>query len=137
MDVKWAMKLRSSVRRDQKNARIGQRCKIPSHTFICEGVTIEDEVFVGHNVTFLNDSFHRVTTRNGVLQTEADRNVEKTLVRKGPSIGSGATILANVVIAENALIGAGAVVTKGVPANAIVSGNPANMVRCFGSAENL
>jgi len=112
----------------QKNAKVGKRCKISSHTFICEGVTIEDEVFVGHNVTFVNDTFPRATT-NGSLQTEADWKVETTLVKRGASIGSGATILANVVIGEHALIGAGAVVTKDVPAYAIVTGNPGRVVR--------
>jgi acetyltransferase-like isoleucine patch superfamily enzyme len=112
----------------QKNAKVGNRCKISSHTFICEGVTIEDEVFVGHNVTFVNDTFPRATT-NGFLQTEADWKVETTLVKRGASIGSGATILANVVIGEQALIGAGAVVTKDVPAYAIIAGNPGRVVR--------
>jgi acetyltransferase-like isoleucine patch superfamily enzyme len=113
----------------QKKARVGRRCKISSHTFICEGVTIEDEVFVGHNVTFVNDSFPRATSRTGVLQTEQDWKVEITLVKKGASIGSGATILANVVIGENALVGAGCVVTRDVPANAIMVGNPGRVVR--------
>jgi acetyltransferase-like isoleucine patch superfamily enzyme len=113
----------------QKNAKVGRRCKISSHTFICEGVTIEDEVFVGHNVTFVNDSFPRATSRTGALQTEQDWKVEVTLVKKGASIGSGATILANVVIGENALIGAGCVVTRDVPANAIMVGNPGKVVR--------
>jgi acetyltransferase-like isoleucine patch superfamily enzyme len=113
----------------QKNAKVGRRCKISSHTFICEGVTIEDEVFVGHNVTFVNDTFPRATNGTGTLQTEADWKVETTLVKKGASIGSGVTILANVVIGENALIGAGTVVTKDVPANAIVKGNPGEVVR--------
>ena len=113
----------------QKNAKVGRRCKISSHTFICEGVTIEDEVFVGHNVTFVNDSFPRATSRTGGLQTEQDWKVEVTLVKRGASIGSGATILANVVIGENALIGAGCVVTRDVPANAIVAGNPGRVVR--------
>lgn len=113
----------------QKNAKVGRRCKISSHTFICEGVTIEDEVFVGHNVTFVNDSFPRATSRTGALQTEKDWKVEVTLVKKGASIGSGATILANVVIGENALIGAGCVVTRDVPANAIMVGNPGRVVR--------
>jgi len=113
----------------QKNAKVGRRCKISSHTFICEGVTIEDEVFVGHNVTFVNDSFPRATSRAGALQTEQDWKVEVTLVKKGASIGSGATILSNVVIGENALIGAGCVVTRDVPANAIVAGNPGRVVR--------
>lgn len=113
----------------QKNAKVGRRCKISSHTFVCEGVTIEDEVFVGHNVTFVNDSFPRATSRTGALQTEQDWKVEVTLVKKGASIGSGATILANVVIGENALIGAGCVVTRDVPANAIMVGNPGKVVR--------
>src|SRR6185437_2425451 len=113
----------------QKNAKVGKRWKISSHTFICEGVTIEDEVFIGHNVTFVNDSFPRATTANGSLQTEADWLVETTLVKRGASIGSGATILANVVIGEHALIGAGAVVTKDVPAHAVVAGNPGRVVR--------
>jgi len=115
----------------QKNAKVGKRCKISSHTFICEGVTIEDEVFIGHNVTFVNDSFPRATTTNGSLQTEADWKVETTLVKHGASIGSGATILANIVIGEYALIGAGAVVTRDVPAHAVVAGNPGKVVRYF------
>lgn len=113
----------------QKNARIGSRCKISSHTFVCEGVTIEDNVFIGHNVAFINDTYPRATTAGGGLQTEKDWKVETTLVKKGASIGSGATILANVVIGENALIGAGSVVTKDVPANAVVAGNPARILR--------
>ncbi|MGB7437312.1 MAG: acyltransferase [Candidatus Acidiferrum sp.] len=113
----------------QKNARVGQRCKISSHTFICEGVDIEDNVFVGHSVTFINDSYPRATAESGALQTEADWKVEKTRVCKGASIGSGSTILANVTIGENAIIGAGSVVTKDVPANAIVAGNPARFLR--------
>ena len=113
----------------QKNACVGRNCKISSHTFICEGVTIEDDVFVGHGVTFINDSCPRATTPNGVLQTEADWKVEPTLVKKGASIGSGSTILANIVVGENAMIGAGSVVTKDVPANAIVAGNPARVLR--------
>jgi len=113
----------------QKNAKIGKRCKISSHTFICEGVTIEDEVFVGHNVTFVNDTFPRATTVTGDLQTEADWKVETTLVKRGVSIGSGATILANVVIGENALIGAGCVVTSNVPPYAVVVGNPGRVLR--------
>lgn len=117
----------------QKNAKVGKRCKISSHTFICEGVTIEDEVFVGHNVTFVNDTIPRATTANGSLQTEADWKVETTLVKQGASIGSGATILANVVIGEQALVGAGAVVTKDVPAHAVVAGNPGRVVRYFNS----
>ena len=113
----------------QKNARIGKNCKISSHTFVCEGVTIEDNVFVGHGVMFINDSYPSATTSNGELQTEKDWKVEPTLVRTGASIGSGATILANVTIGENALIGAGSVVTRDVPANAIVTGCPARLLR--------
>jgi acetyltransferase-like isoleucine patch superfamily enzyme len=116
----------------QKNATIGRNCKISSHTFICEGVTIEDNVFVGHGVTFINDSYPRATTPGGDLQTETDWAVEPTLVRRGASIGSGATILANVTIGENALVGAGSVVTHDVPANAIVAGNPARLRRLVG-----
>lgn len=113
----------------QKNASVGKRCKISSHTFICEGVEIEDNVFVGHSVTFINDSYPRATTAAGELQTEADWKVEKTTVRKGASIGSGSTILSNVTIGENAIVGAGSVVTRDVPANAIVAGNPAKVLR--------
>lgn len=113
----------------QKNARIGARCKISSHTFICEGVTIEDNVFIGHGVVFINDSYPRATTPEGELQTDKDWKVETTLVKKGASIGSGATILANVTIGENAIVGAGSVVTKSVPAAAIVAGNPARVLR--------
>jgi acetyltransferase-like isoleucine patch superfamily enzyme len=113
----------------QKNARVGRRCKISSHTFICEGVDIEDNVFIGHSVTFINDSYPRATAASGGLQTEADWKVEKTVVKKGASIGSGSTILSNVTIGENAIIGAGSVVTKDVPANAIVAGNPATFRR--------
>jgi acetyltransferase-like isoleucine patch superfamily enzyme len=116
----------------QKNATIGKNCKISSHTFICEGVTIEDNVFVGHGVMFINDSYPRATTRTGELQTDEDWRVEPTRVQRGASIGSGATILANVTIGENALIGAGSVVTRDVPANAIVAGNPARLLRPFG-----
>lgn len=113
----------------QKNAKVGKRCKISSHTFICEGVTVEDNVFVGHGVTFINDSYPRSTTPEGELQTEADWNVESTVIKKGASIGSGATILSRVVVGENAIIGAGSVVTKDVPANTIVAGNPAKFIR--------
>jgi len=112
----------------QKNATIGKRCKISSHTFVCEGVTIEDSVFIGHGVMFINDSYPRATT-DGKLQTEADWKVERTVVKKGASIGSGATILSNISIGENAIVGAGSVVTKDVPANAIVAGNPAKVLR--------
>src|SRR5438876_2667529 len=113
----------------QKKSRVGRRCKISSHTFICEGVDIEDNVFVGHSVTFINDFYPRATTSNGELKSEADWKVEKTLVKKGASIGSGATILSRVTIGENAIVGAGSVVTKDVPANAIVAGNPAKFMR--------
>ncbi len=113
----------------QKNATVGKRCKISSHTFICEGVTIEDHVFVGHGVVFVNDSYPRATTEMGELQTAADWTVEKTLVKNGASIGSGATILANLTIGERAIVGAGAVVTRDVPAGMIVIGNPARVLR--------
>ena len=113
----------------QKNASVGKRCKISSHTFVCEGVSIEDNVFIGHGVMFINDLYPRATTAAGGLQTEADWRVERTVVKKGASIGSGATILANTCIGENAVVGAGAVVTKDVPANTIVAGNPAKVLR--------
>jgi acetyltransferase-like isoleucine patch superfamily enzyme len=117
----------------QKNASVGRRCKISSHTFICEGVTIEDNVFIGHGVMFINDIYPRATA-NGQLQTEADWKVGRTIVKNGASIGTGATILANVTIGENAIVGAGSVVTKDVPANCIVGGNPARMFRKIESA---
>jgi len=113
----------------QKNARVGKRCKISSHTFICEGVAIEDEVFVGHGVTFINDRFPRSTNTDGKLQTEADWKCESTVVKNGASIGSGATILCGVTIGERAIIGAGSVVTKDVPAGGVVAGNPAKLLR--------
>ena len=113
----------------QKNATVGKRCKISSHTFICEGVEIRDNVFIGHGVTFINDSYPRATTSSGELQTEADWAVEKTVVSKGASIGSGSTILSNLTIGENAIVGAGSMVTKDVPANAVVAGNPAKVLR--------
>jgi len=113
----------------QKNATVGRRCKISSHTFVCEGVQIEDNVFVGHGVMFINDSYPRATTSEGGLQTEKDWHVEKTIVKRGASIGSGATILSNLTIGENAIVGAGAVVTRDVPPNTIVAGNPAKILR--------
>jgi acetyltransferase-like isoleucine patch superfamily enzyme len=113
----------------QKNAKVGNNCKISSHTFICEGVTIEDSTFIGHSVTFVNDMYPRATTTDGQLQSEKDWKVEPTVVKKGASIGSGSTVLSSIVIGENALVGAGSVVTKDVPANTIVAGNPARMLR--------
>lgn len=115
----------------QKNAKIGKRCKVSSHTFVCEGVTIEDDVFIGHGVTFINDSYPRATSAEGKLQTEADWIVERTVVRTGASIGSGATILSRLTIGKDAIIGAGSVVTKDVPEGAIVAGNPAKVLRYF------
>ena len=112
----------------QKNSTVGRRCKVSSHSFICEGVTIEDNVFIGHGVMFINDIYPRATA-NGALQTEADWKVEHTVIKKGASIGTGATILANVTVGENAIVGAGSVVTKDVPANTIVAGNPAKLLR--------
>ena len=113
----------------QKGATIGKNCKISSHTFICEGVTVEDGVFIGHGVTFINDLYPRATTPEGSLQTEQDWKVIPTVVKKGASIGSGATILAGVTIGEGAIVGAGSVVTKDVPARAVVAGNPARILR--------
>jgi acetyltransferase-like isoleucine patch superfamily enzyme len=121
----------------QKNARVGKNCKISSHTFICEGVTIEDDVFIGHNVTFINDTFPRATNESGSLQTEADWKVETTFVKAGASIGSGATILSNVVIGERAIVGAGSVVTKDVPPDCVVAGNPARSLRVLTRAEEI
>ena len=109
----------------QKNARIGRNCKISSHSFICEGVTIEDEVFIGHGVTFINDKVPRATNSKGQLQTEDDWKPSLVIVRRGASIGSGATILSGITIGERAVVGAGAVVTKDVPADTTVLGNPA------------
>jgi UDP-2-acetamido-3-amino-2,3-dideoxy-glucuronate N-acetyltransferase len=113
----------------QKGARIGRNCKISSHSFVCEGVHIEDEVFIGHGVHFINDKYPRATTAEGELQTEADWTPQTTIVRRGASIGTGAIILGGLVIAERAVIGAGAVVTRDVPARAIMAGNPARLIR--------
>ena len=113
----------------QKNVNIGKNCKISSHTFICEGVDIEDDVFIGHNVTFINDKYPRSTNGSGQLQTEADWNVVKTLIKKGASVGSSATILCGVTVGENAIVGAGAVVTKDVPPDSIVAGVPAHIIK--------
>jgi UDP-2-acetamido-3-amino-2,3-dideoxy-glucuronate N-acetyltransferase len=113
----------------QKGATIGDNCKISSHTFICEGVTIESGVFVGHGVTFINDRFPRATGAGGQLQTEADWDCQKTVVKKGASIGSGATLLGGITVGENALVGAGSVVTKDVPSGAVVAGNPAKILK--------
>jgi acetyltransferase-like isoleucine patch superfamily enzyme len=113
----------------QKNVTIGSNTKISSHTFICEGVIIEDDVFVGHNVSFINDKYPRSTTSGGSLQTEADWQVVQTRIRKGASIGTSSTILCGVVVGENAIVGAGSVVTRDVPANAVVAGSPARILR--------
>lgn len=120
----------------QKNASVGRRCKISSHTFICEGVTIEDNVFIGHGVMFTNDTYPRATNDDGRLQTETDWKVERIVVRRGASIGTGATILPNTCIGENAIVGAGSVVTKDVPANAIIAGNPAKVLRYINASQN-
>jgi acetyltransferase-like isoleucine patch superfamily enzyme len=117
----------------QKNAKVGRRCKISSHTFICEGVAIDDNVFIGHGVTFINDSYPRATTPEGELQTESDWHVETTVIKRGASIGSGATILSKVVVGENSVVGAGSVVTRDVPPNVIVAGNPAKILRSITS----
>jgi UDP-2-acetamido-3-amino-2,3-dideoxy-glucuronate N-acetyltransferase len=119
----------------QKGARIGRHCKISSHTFICEGVTLEDEVFIGHGVQFINDKYPRATTAGGALQTEADWRVEPTWVERGASIGTGATILGNVRIGERAIVGAGAIVTRDVPPGATVAGNPARIIKRVTSDE--
>jgi acetyltransferase-like isoleucine patch superfamily enzyme len=113
----------------QKGAKVGDRCKISSHTFVCEGVTIESRVFVGHGVTFINDRYPRATTAAGTLQTDDDWNCQRTVVREGASIGSGSTILGGVVVGANAVVGAGSVVTKDVPPNTVVAGNPAKVLK--------
>lgn len=113
----------------QKGVRVGKRCKISSHSFLCEGVTLEEEVFIGHGVTFINDRFPRATTTGGTLQTEADWACIPTTVKRGASIGSGATILCGITIGEGATVGAGSVVTKDVPNGAVVAGNPARVMR--------
>jgi acetyltransferase-like isoleucine patch superfamily enzyme len=113
----------------QKGAFIGKNCKISSHSFICEGVHIEDNVFVGHNVTFINDRFPRATNADGSLQTDADWHVEETRIKKGASLGSSVTILCGITVGENAIVGAGSVVTKDVAANTIVAGNPAKVIK--------
>jgi acetyltransferase-like isoleucine patch superfamily enzyme len=117
----------------QKGVKIGHRCKISSHTFICEGVTLEDDIFIGHNVTFTNDRYPRATNGTGQLQTDADWACIRTLIKRGASIGSGTTLLCGVTIGENAMIGAGSVVTKDVPPGAVVAGNPARVMRSFQS----
>jgi len=121
----------------QKGSKIGKNCKISSHTFICEGVTIEDRVFVGHNVTFINDIFPRATGQDGKLQTEKDWTCVPTFVKQGASIGSSATILCGITIGENAMVGAGSVVTKNVPANTIVAGNPARILQRISTRKGL
>ncbi len=113
----------------QKGVKVGNRCKISSHTFICEGVTIEDEVFIGHNVTFINDRYPRATNGTGELQTQADWPCIGTLIKKGASIGSGVTLLCGITVGENAVVGAGSVVTKDVASGAVVAGNPARLVK--------
>jgi acetyltransferase-like isoleucine patch superfamily enzyme len=113
----------------QKGARIGKRVKVSSHTFICEGVTIEDEVFIGHGVMFINDKYPHATTDTGELQTEADWTVTPTLIKRGASLGSNATILCGVTVGENAIVGAGSVVTRDIPSGAVVAGNPARIIR--------
>lgn len=113
----------------QKGAKVGNRCKVSSHTFICEGVMIEDEVFIGHSVTFINDRFPRATAAGGALQTEADWTCVATVVKRGASIGSNSTILCGITIGEGAIVGAGSVVTKDVPPGAVVAGNPARVLR--------
>ena len=121
----------------QKGAKIGDNCKISSHSFVCEGVTIESGVFVGHGVTFINDRYPRATNATGNLQSETDWNCQRTLIKQGASIGSGATLLGGITVGENAIVGAGSVVTKDVPANAIVAGNPARILRFIDSTVEI
>lgn len=113
----------------QKNASVGKNCKISSHTFICEGVHIGDNVFIGHNVTFINDKHPRSANPDGTMQTEADWKVVETFIKNGASVGSSSTIMCGVIVGENAIVGAGAVVTKDVPPNSIVAGVPAKIIR--------
>ena len=120
----------------QKNAKVGNNCKISSHSFICEGVLIEDNVFIGHGVTFINDPYPRAANSDGTLQTEKDWKVERTVIKRGASIGSGATILCNVTVGEHAIVGAGSTVTKDVPAHAVVAGNPARLLRRLSGVAN-
>ncbi len=120
----------------QKNAKVGNNCKISSHSFICEGVLIEDNVFIGHGVTFINDPYPRAANADGTLQTEKDWKVERTVIKRGASIGSGATILCNVTVGEHAIVGAGSTVTKDVPAHAVVAGNPARLLRRLSGVAN-
>jgi UDP-2-acetamido-3-amino-2,3-dideoxy-glucuronate N-acetyltransferase len=119
----------------QKGAKIGDRCKISSHTFICEGVTIESEVFIGHGVTFINDRYPRATSAAGQLQTDADWNCQSTLVKRGASIGSGVTLLGGITVGENAIVGAGSVLTKDVPPNTTVAGNPARILKTLATKD--
>jgi len=121
----------------QKGARIGARCKISSHTFICEGVVVEDEVFVGHNVTFINDLYPRSTNGDGNLQTDSDWKCVPTRIQRGASIGSGATLLCGITVGARAVIGAGSVVTRDVPADAIVAGNPARILRTLSESQKM
>jgi acetyltransferase-like isoleucine patch superfamily enzyme len=121
----------------QKGVKVGNRCKISSHSFLCEGVTLEDEVFVGHNVTFINDRYPRATNAEGALQTEADWPCLPTLVKHAASIGSGATLLGGITIGEHAIVGAGSVVTKDVPAGAVAAGNPARLIRIVGAGSGV
>jgi acetyltransferase-like isoleucine patch superfamily enzyme len=121
----------------QKGVKVGNRCKISSHTFICEGVTIEDEVFIGHNVTFINDRYPRATNGTGQLQTQADWPCVGTVIKRGASIGSGVTLLCGITVGENAIVGAGSVVTKDVPGGAVVAGNPARPLNSRARADSM